>query len=63
MARSYSPFRLGMAERGSDKKCKHCGAAKANQHSLAESAKCDWLKRPKAEREKLLAEQAAREAA
>jgi hypothetical protein len=53
MAKNYAPFRGGEVEVGRDKKCS-CGAARKNQHSLRESAKCDWLKRPMGERRKLI---------
>jgi hypothetical protein len=56
MARGYSPFSWGARDRGSDKKCRICGAAKANEHSLREAAHCDWMRRPKEERERILAE-------
>lgn len=62
MARAYFPFSFNSVNRGSDKKCRICGVAKANQHSMAESAQCDWLRRPKAERERILAEAAAQAA-
>jgi hypothetical protein len=55
MAKNYAPFRGGEVEVGSDKKCS-CGAARKNQHSLRESAKCDWLKRSMGERRKLIEE-------
>lgn len=29
---------------GSSNRCPHCGIAKANEHSLAQSAKCDGIK-------------------
>jgi hypothetical protein len=58
---NYDPFRYGISV-GSDKKCPICGVAQKNQHSLRQSAKCDWLKRPVEERNRILAAQ-QREAA
>ena len=56
--KDYAPFRDGVVERGREEKCPICGIAKANQHSLRESAACDWkhprnkARRAKAEQEK-----------
>ena len=49
---SYGPFRFGDIEVGGDKKCS-CGAIQ-NQHTLGQSARCDWLKRTPQERAALI---------
>jgi hypothetical protein len=55
---NYGPFRGGSIETGAQNNCP-CG--KRNQHSLREGGECDWQRRPKAERERILREKSARE--
>ena len=61
---NYQPYKFGLrGVTGRDPKasCPTCGVQ--GPHSLAQGGKCDWLKRPKAERERILAAKAAKEAA
>lgn len=51
---SYTPFRNGI-ETGSTSKCPHCGVKARNQHSLREAGICDWNRKPKAEKARILA--------
>ena len=59
--KSYAPFRDGEVSTGSSAKCA-CGAVK-NQHSLRQAGQCDWLKKPKKEKDRILTERRLREEA
>lgn len=61
---NYEPYSAGLAgTTGSIQACRHCGVKPANQHSLRESAACDWNKKSPAEKAKILAANAAKEQA
>lgn len=45
MEKQYDPFRHGLVSIGSSDACPTCGIAKANQHSMRQSAKCDAIKK------------------
>ncbi len=52
MSSNYQPFKHGPST-GSTIACPICGVKPRNQHTLSQSAQCDWLKRPTAERARL----------
>jgi len=57
--KGYHPFFHGI-ETGSTTVCPHCGVKPQNGHTLGELGKCDWIRKPAAEKEAILAGKARR---